>query len=263
MKKAKDNNKSSSTVFSGIWGTVLMTLLITIAFGILIYGMYITDFISVIDFSAVIANKKEEGNVVNNDVVYDILKNESDLYEFVYESTPGELTDIISGFVSPEEYTFKSTVVSSGQLSTDLVELSAVRSKDGYAIEKRRDGILFETVKLDNDGYITVTDELRDRFATHVNGDGIEFEAQCGIPSLNDLAGLCRDIINNNSDVDQYTVSLVSKDGIPYYYVSFVYNDIIQKEEFYLSTENCMITDAYTYIGDTLVYRYHLDEYAT
>ena len=261
MKKTKANSKSSATVFGGIWGTVLMTLLISIAFGILIYGMYITDFISVIDFSAVIANKREEGNKINHDVVYDVLKNESDSYEFVYESTPSDLTDIISEFVSPAEYSFKSTVFNIGATTTDTIQLYAVHSDDGYKIEKSRTGVLFETVLLDNDGYITVTDEIRGRQAKHKNGEGIGFEEQCGIPSVEDLADVCRDIINNDSDVDQFIVSLVSKDGIPYYYVSFVYNDIIQKDEFYLSTETGMITEAYTYINETLVYRYHLDEY--
>lgn len=262
MKKTKANSKSSATVFGGIWGTVLMTLLITIVFGILIYGMYITDFISVIDFSAVIASKREEGDQINNDVVYDVLKNESDSYEFVYEVTPSDLTDIISEFASPDEYSFKSTVYNSGSAETDVIELNAMFSKDGYKIEKSRSGILFETVFLDNEGYITVTDEIRDRQAKHKNGEGIKFEAQCGIPSVEDLADVCRDIVNSDSDVDQFTVLLVSKDGIPYYYVSFVYNDIIQKEEFYLSTETGMISEAYTYINETLVYRYHLDEYS-
>ena len=261
MKKSKSNNSSSTSVFGGAIGTILMTLLITVAFGVLIYGMYVTDFISVIDFSAVISNKNTEDDKINNDVVYDILKDESDLYEFVYETTPDELTEILSDFVQPEVYSFKATVVKSATGDVDTVNISGNKTEDVYIIEKSRNGNAFEKIELDNAGDITVTDINRNISAKHKSTDGIGFEEQCGIPSVEGIAAVCGSIADKTANVGEYTVSLVSRDNASYYYVSFVYTDIEQREEFYVSSDKGVICDAYTYINGTLVYRYHLDQY--
>lgn len=262
MKNAKENKKSPSSAFSGIWGTVLMMFLITVAFGILIYGMYITDFISIIDFSSFIASNREEGNLVNNDPVYDTLMSGAKEYEFVYASTPEELTDIIAGFALPEKYSFKATAVTVGSVGLDNVKLSASRDKDTYVIEKSREGTMFEKIELGSDGYVTVTDVERNRSAKHKSSENITFEGQCGIPSLTDVSDICYSILNNTTDASEYSVALVSREGSSYYCVSVYFDDIKQLDEYYLSTDTCLIEEAYTYIDGTLIYRYHLDEYS-
>lgn len=261
MKNKTDNKKSPKTTFNGVWGTVLMMFLITVAFGILIYGMYITDFISVIDFSAVIANKNDDKNKTGNDLVFESLKDHSEEYEFVYASTPEELTDIIAGFTLPENYSIKATTVTIGESGFDNLKISATHGKDTYVIEKSREGTAFERTELSTDGYVTVTDLERNSSAKHKNSDTITFEGQCGIPSLNDVSKLCLSIINGESEVSECSVSLVSRNSSAYYCVSVYYDDIKQRDDYYISTVSCLIEDAFTYIDGTLIYRYHLDEY--
>ncbi len=261
MKNKRENKKSPKNAFSSVWGTVLMVFLITVAFGILIYGMYITDLISVIDFSAVIANKNDDRSKEDNDLVFESLKDYSEEYEFVYASTPEELTDIISDFALPEEYSIKATTVTLGESGFDNVKVSASHGKDTYVIEKIREGETFERTELGTDGYVTVTDLKRNSSAKHKNSDAITFEGQCGIPSLSDVSELCLSIIDGAPEVSEYSVSLVSKNSNAYYCVSVYYDDIKQRDDYYLSTSSCLIEEAYTYIDGTLIYRYHLDEY--
>lgn len=261
MKKAKDNKKSPSTVFSGIWGTILMMLLITVAFGILIYGMYITDFISVIDFSAVIANNNRDDNRVNNDLVYETLRDAADSYQFVYASTPEELTDIIADLSLPYNFNMKATVSTLGADGFESVDIAATHSLETYVIDKSRDGTVFEKIELSSNGYVTVTDVARNSSAKHKNSKEITFESQCGIPSLNDVSDLCESILDGSVDVSEHSVSLVSKDNVSYYCVTVTYDDINQRDEYYLSTNSSLIEEAYTYVNDTIVYAYRLNEF--
>ncbi len=262
MKNTEENKKPPSTPFSGIWGTVLIIFLITVAFGILIYGMFITDFISVIDFSSFIANNREDDDQVNFDHVYDGLLNGTEEYQFVYASTPEELTDIIAGFSLPEKYEFKATIVTVGSEGLDTVKLSASCDNGTYIIEKSRDDTPFEKIELDAEGYVTVTDVTRNRSAKHKSSNNITFEGQCGIPSLSDVSDICNAILSNTESVSEYSVSLVSRESKSYYSVSVSYDDINQRDEYYLSTSTCLIEDAFTFIDGTLIYRYHLDEYS-
>ena len=263
----KDNKKGKFPLpsFNGFWGTLLMTFLITVAFGLLIYGMYLTDIISLIDISSIFESKNAGKNSIDsNDRIYEALKTEDDTetYKFLYDITPEELTTILSGYKLNDNYSFRAETVNYGTGKNREISLRVTKSKDSFKVTKSEKGNVFETVSLEN-GVVTVTDNIRNRFSKYNGYPDFSFESVCGMPSLSQITDICSKIIDGDTEsVTDYEISLVSDSSKTLYHVVFTYPDLSQKEEYYISSESGMIESAYTYFSDRLFYRYSLTDYS-
>ena len=264
MKSLKDKRKAPKSVSNGMTGTILITLLITLLFAALIYGMYVLNIISFFDVSDFFSGKENNSSLIeNSDDLYDSLNivAPSDEYKFLYEVTPDELTVILSSFEDKTHYSISAEIVNYSSSKSMLTRIQAERDGDVFDIIKYVGSELTESIQSDG-AVVTVTDETRGRSAKHKFIESFGFEPMCAIPSLSDLTAICDKVFSEESDdVIDYDISLVSSGDQSFYKAVFTYPDIMQREEYYVSPDTQMIVNAYSYLNDSLYYRYSLLDY--
>lgn len=264
MKSWQDKRKAPKSVSNGMTGTILITLLITLLFAALIYGMYVLNIISFFDVSDFFSGKENNSSLIeNSDDLYDSLNDvgPSDEYKFLYEVTPDELTAILSSFVDTTSYSISAEVVNYSGSTNMLTRIQAERDGNVFDIRKYIGAELTESIKSDG-AIVTVIDEIRGRSAKHTYSESFSFESMCAMPSLVDLTSICAEVLNEENDkVIDYDICLVSSGDKSFYKAVFTYPDIMQREEYYVSPDTQMIVNAYSYLNDSLYYRYSLLNY--
>ncbi|MBE6606335.1 MAG: hypothetical protein E7635_04790 [Ruminococcaceae bacterium] len=259
-KKNRKAPKSSGISFKG---TILITVCITLAFALLIYVMYIFDFITFIDLADKMNNNMHFTNILSDDeVLYENLaeKTQIDNFQLMYEITPEELTLILSACNPYDSYTISSNITNQSSDTEITVRIRATKDLDVYDIKKYTGDVLFESI-ISNGEQIEVKDEIRGRSVKYAKSDLFSFESLCSIPSIDTVSDICNGIINGEANVIDYNISLVSDGEYNLYKAVFTYPDILQREEYYISLDTEMIVKLDSYIGDQLYYSYSLVDF--
>lgn len=264
MKKKNDSEKRSvKRKRSPFSSTILTTIAITAVFAVLIYGMYLFNIVSIFDIPSFLSRENEKRPTLeNSDAFYDGLLTQDSITSLkeIYKITPQELTAMIADFEPIDSFTIDAQVVSYSSAVTSTTDIRAEKKGDSFNVKKYIGGVLSESIVSDGND-IAYTDELRHRSRKQSLGDGFDFESVCRIPSLSELIKICASCESEDADVVDYDISLVSSDNKSYYKVIFTYPDIMQREEYYISPETHMIINAYSYLGDSLYYRYSVNSY--
>ncbi len=180
-------------------------------------------------------------------------------YSIVYTLTADEMTSIISDMAIPKHFNVKSETVNYS-LSTPLITTSLIAYDNGnFSLNRYQSGILTESIKC-NQNEITFTDELKNRSNSYPVSENFTFEQTCSIPSLAYLSEICTEVLNTDTPTVDYDITLVTGEKESLYKIVFIYPDINQKEEYYVSAESNMIVANYTYLGDDIYYRYLVSE---
>lgn len=264
MKSNRDNEKNGvRRKRSPFSSTILATISITAVFAVLIYCMYLFNIVSIFDIPAFLSRGNEDRPTLeNSDAFYDGLLTQDSITSLkeIYKVTPQELTAMIADFEPLDNFTIDAQIVSYSSAVTSITDIRAEKNGDSFNVKKYTGGVLSESIVSDGTD-VTYTDEIRRRTRKHMLGDGFDFCSVCRIPSLSELIKVCNEADSEDSSVIDYDISLVSSDNKSYYKVVFTYPDVMQREEYYVSPETHMIINAYSYLGDSLYYRYSVNSY--
>lgn len=262
MSNDKKEKSKVSLAFSGFRGTLFITLIIALAFALLIYVMYIFDFVAFVDFGEIFGeNSKKNETLPKSELLFENINEiNSDSYSLLYELTIDELTLILSEAVPSHSYKATSVVTNYSEDNVNEVTIVANKNMSKYEISKYNDDLIFESITSDGTT-VTVKDELRNRSAKYPYDEKFSFESMCQIPDTYSVIEICNSIKDESTPVINYNLSLVNVDNQNLYKAEFVYPDLLQREEYLINIDNNMIVSLNSYFDDELYYSYSLLSY--
>lgn len=262
MSNDKKEKSKVSLAFSGFRGTLFITLIIAFAFALLIYFMYIFDFVAFIDFSKIFGEKEKINDTLpKNELLYEnINEANNDSYTLLYELTIDELTLILSEAIPNSHYKLTSLVSNYSDDNTSEVKITASKEKNKFDISKYKNDEIYESIISDGTT-VTVRDELRNRSEKYPFDEKFSFESLCQMPSVDSVIEICNKVNGESSPVINYDLSLVYVNNQNLYKAEFVYPDLLQKEVYLINIDNNMIVSLNSYFDDVLYYSYSLIEY--
>lgn len=249
----------------GFFGMLAATLLIAVAFGAIIYGMYYLNIMNI--FEVFDKNTNQTDNLPESPDIDNLLEQyEKPEYRLIYSVTPEELLTVIASLSVPDAYTLSAETVDFGGESR-VTKLTAEKKGEKFNIARTSydaDGAerLSESIVCDGET-ITVKNNNDLKSMVYSVNDRFDFESYCRIPSLAELTALCSRLTEaENDDGTKCEVSLVTSESGSFYKVVVEYDLPEQKDEYYLSLDTGILMSAFTYVGDKLVYRFIISDFA-
>lgn len=260
MKNKSDKTKTASRNF-GLLKKVAKYVLILALIALALLAMHYVNNMSLSSITSLFDDENDLA-VDNRDDIYNNLSNDDKYsdYSLVHHVTPEELTLIISEFTSPSS--FEMSVKKSYYSSDNVLTTTGVFKYDSPDFSMNiYDGDILTSSVTGNGADIVYTDEIRERSRVYKQTENFSYEEACELPSLKYLTDKCAEIMSGEETDYTYDISLIAKDDKGYYKVVFVYPDIDQREEYYVSAENEMIAAVYSFIGDRFIYSIDITDY--
>lgn len=255
----KENELIRRERMKNIAGTVILVIAAAIVFALIFFGLYKIKLIKLPDsLDRLLGGEQTEAPVVpdgsdaEGNRIFASLTGEptpSGDYVIDYEVTADGLLEILDGLTPVPAYYAEQEIELTGGVSTLTRSLKLKRDGDKYTADIRENGQLTETMICDGENILCT-----DYSASAVSGtrkygvsDDFSLESLLGLPLLREAL--------TADNVTELEVALLRADSDNYYYVTYTYSDVPQREVIYVSVKYGLIVTAETYYNDVIVYR--------
>ncbi len=256
-------------------GTVIIIVVMIIVFGATFAWMYSVDLLFLPDFvENILGIGDDEGipSFVTGELSEIVRNGKNQRGEtVVFEDTFDNLRAALLSESAADGIYLCADISYYDDVEPTVRRVKYYRDGDRFRVEiyAPGDNDTQELLKIADSDNITIIDKATGESRTVARGSDILPENEAMIPSVYDLLNAVEafyeteDVINGvtvngstHSELSECVIKLVDYDDQKLYYVSFVYNDLGIREEYFVSLDNCIIISLNTFYGDKLVYSY-------